>query len=90
MDHKKPQVSGGQETPTNLQLLCAPCNMRKGALTDAQFKKRFAKILPKTLPPAKSIPLSKFESLAKTVATRKAQTSQRRRERDPLADLFSL
>ena len=36
VDHKKPQVSGGQETPKNMQLLCAPCNTRKGALTDAQ------------------------------------------------------
>ena len=80
VDHKKPHVTGGQETPKNMQLLCAPCNTRKGALTDAQFRKRFAAVLPKTLPPTRAIPLAKFEDVAKTVAKRKSQTAKKRRE----------
>ena len=65
-----------------MQLLCGPCNTRKGALTDAQFRKRFAEVLPKTLPPTKAIPLKKFEDVAKTVAKRKSQTAKKRREQD--------
>ncbi len=66
-----------------MQLLCAPCNRRKGDLTDAQFRKRFASVLPATLPPVRSIPLAKFEAVAKEVAAKKAKTAQKRRERDP-------
>lgn len=31
IDHKKPIAKGGDHSPANLQLLCAPCNMSKGA-----------------------------------------------------------
>ena len=85
VDHKNRAFSrGGKETPKNMQLLCAPCNRRKGDLTDAQFRKRFASILPATSsPPVRAVPLSKFEAVAKEVAAKKAKTAQKRRERDP-------
>ncbi|MCY4625250.1 MAG: HNH endonuclease signature motif containing protein [Chloroflexi bacterium] len=83
VDHKKPHSQGGQEKPSNMQLLCAPCNTRKGAQTDAQFRKKFKDVLPSTLPPVKAIPLSKFEAVAKTVATKKAKVAKKRRDQDP-------
>ena len=83
VDHKKPFADGGKETPANMQLLCAPCNTRKGKLTDAEFRRRFKSVLPAKLPPVKPIPLSKFEAVAKTVAERKAKTAKKRREQDP-------
>ena len=82
-DHKMPHSRGGKETPRNMQLLCAPCNTRKGALTDGEFRKRFKAVLPATLPPAKAIPRAKFEGVAKSVATRKAKVAKKRREYDP-------
>ena len=83
VDHKMPFSRGGKETFKNMQLLCAPCNTRKGAQTDAQFRKKFKDVLPAKLPPTRAIPLSKFEGVAKTVAAKKAKTAKRRRESDP-------
>ena len=83
VDHKMPFSRGGKETPKNMQLLCAQCNTRKGNLSDGEFKRRFKSVLPTKLPPAKAIPLSKFEAVAKTVAGRKAKVAKKRRENDP-------
>ena len=81
VDHKnKPQSKGGRETPTNMQLLCVPCNKRKGTLSDAAFKERFRAILPAKLPPSKPIPLARFEAIAKEVAAKKAKAAKKRRE----------
>ena len=88
VDHKKPLSSGGKEVPNNMQLLCAPCNTRKGTLTDSEFRRRFKSVLPVTLPPSRPIPLSKFEAVAKSVATKKAKVAKTRRNNDPWA-IFS-
>jgi hypothetical protein len=86
VDHKnKPFSRGGKETPSNMQLLCKPCNGRKGDLTDAQFRRRFKDVLPLKLPPARAIPLSKFEAVAKKVSANKAKAAKKRRESDPFA-----
>ena len=83
VDHKMPFSRGGKETPANMQLLCGPCNTRKGDLSHGEFRRRFKSVLPDTLPPTRPIPLSKFEAVAKTVATKKAKAAKRRRDNDP-------
>ena len=84
VDHKMPLSRGGKETPKNMQLLCGPCNTRKGALSDGEFKKRFKSVLPTILPPEKPVLLAKFEAVAKEVSVKKAKVAARRRkENDP-------
>ena len=87
VDHRLPFSRGGKETPKNMQLLYGPCNTRKDALTDGEFRKRFKSVLPATLPPSRPIPLAKFEAMAKDVSTRKAKVAKKRREDDPW-DIF--
>ena len=83
VDHKTPLSRGGKETPKNMQLLCGKCNSRKGDLTHTEFRQRFKAVLPSTLPPSRPIPLSKFDAVAKTVATKKTNAAKKRRESDP-------
>ena len=83
VDYGRPFSRGGKATPKNMQLLCGPCNTRKGALTDGEFRKRFKSVLPDTLPPSKPIPLAKFKAVAKDISIRKAKAAKKRREEDP-------
>ena len=47
IDHKYPVSRGGGNEWTNLQLLCRPCNMRKGIQSDEEFRDRYRQLLPK-------------------------------------------
>lgn len=38
IDHKTPISRGGTNWPDNIQLLCSPCNNRKRAKTDAEYR----------------------------------------------------
>lgn len=42
LDHIKPRSKGGLHTWSNVQLLCRTCNVRKGAGTMAQLRKRLS------------------------------------------------
>ena len=46
IDHKHPLSRGGGNETYNLQLLCTPCNMRKGIQSDEEFRRRYWRLLP--------------------------------------------
>ena len=79
VDHKKPVARGGSDRIVNFQLLCAPCNKRKGAATDGEFRKQY-KLTPARQakePPTKVIPQKYFEELSKKRQVRKRRASRR-------------
>ena len=71
IDHKVPVVRGGVNDKENLQILCKPCNQRKGMQTDEEFRGRYAKLLPKPRagqklkPPEQPIRQRAFRDLTK-------------------------
>ena len=46
IDHKHPLSRGGGNEIDNLQLVCTPCNMRKGIQSDEEFRHRYRRLLP--------------------------------------------
>ena len=81
IDHKTPRANEGKDTPDNLQLLCGPCNTRKGALTDGEFRRKY-KLTPARQakrPPSRELSQSRFEKIGKGIAAKKAK---KRREED--------
>ena len=84
IDHKTPMARNGSDALSNLQLLCRPCNTRKGAQTDGQFRKAFK--LPAASkakePPTKVIPQSYFEKIAKEIAGKKSTKRSRESQRE--------
>ena len=81
IDHKTPSAMGGSDRLNNLQIQCGPCNTRKGATTDGEFRRKY-KLTPSRQakgPPSKQIAQSHFEGITKTVAQTRAK---RRRSED--------
>ena len=71
VDHMHPVVRRGPNESSNLQILCKPCNQRKGMQTDEEFRERYAKLLPrvragqKPTPPQQAIPQKEFRRVTK-------------------------
>ncbi len=85
IDHKNPVANNGANRTSNYQLLCGPCNKRKGDMTDGEFRRAY-KLTPARQadgPPSKVIPQKYFEEISKTIAAKKAK--RRQREKDDLS-----
>ena len=69
IDHMNPVVRGGSNDTSNLQVICRPCNLRKGIQTDEEFRARYARLVPRRrlTPPGRRISQNEFR--AETRAT---------------------
>ena len=67
IDHKIPVNQGGTNDRENLQLVCAPCNLRKSDRNDAEFRHRYRNLLPQQQGrmPTRSIKQSQFRSVTR-------------------------
>ena len=85
VDHKTPVARNGSDNDKNLQMLCGPCNTRKGDMTDGEFRRAYKSVGLKTAreakgqPPARVIALKKFEEAS---ATKSKRRQRKRTEED--------